>query len=575
MIRKLIGGKVLTIGILCVAMALVLWTASPVRAAGDVDQLKGEIQALEAQMKALQEKLSAIEKAAEKDKAQAEETKKRLDKAELHTATDKVSLGVELRSKAESLHYDDIRVAPGPFVNSFFTPATQGGFNGVTLAQARQAMAQMQAAGMIPPAEATDADNDIVFTNKFRLNMNAKVNDQLTFAGRLAAYKVWGDSTGVKFNGGSLGDVTFDGNTSSLPHGDTIRLERAYFNYKQDIGAVPINFSLGRRPSTDGPPMEYGEYGLEGGSPLATIINWQFDGASLNFGLEDVTGIPGAAFKLCYGVGFEGDWGNSYSLTDTEADVEDVHLFGFIATFFDNDQTSAVLNYAHAWDITDGFTGLTVMPFIVSKQDTNGDGAAEYNFAPNSGGFISRLEPSTNIGDWDAASLLFRTNFSDYFANIDAFLGLSWSHTDPSSISQNPYYELMGMGLLSSNGDLEARNGYGIYAGMLFPMPLDARLGLEYNWGSKYWFNFTGAEDSLVGSKLATRGSVYEAYYIQPIFSHNFFVKLGTQYYDYEYTGSGNPLGEPVKIDDATALDALNAVNDKVWTAYISATLRW
>lgn len=557
------------------AIAMAMWTSSPVRAASEVDDLKGEIKALEAQMKALQEKLTAIEAASEKSKAQQEEAKKRLDKAELHTSTDKVSLGVELRSKADSLHYDNIRMAPAPVVNSFFTPASLGGFNGVTLDQARQGLAQMKAYGMIPPAEASDADNDVIFTNKFRLNMNAKVNDQLSFAGRMAAYKVWGDSTEVKFNQGSLGDVIFDGNTSSLPHGDTIHLERAYFNYKKDIGAVPINFSLGRRPSTEGPGAEYGMYSLEGGSPLTTIINWQFDGASLNFGLEDVTGIPGAAFKLCYGVGFEGDWGNSYSLNDTRSDVEDVHLFGFIATLFNNDATSAELNYAHASDVTDGFTGLTVMPFVVSKQDTNGDGAAEYYFAPNSGGFITRMEPASNIGDWDAASVLLRSNFSEYFADIDAFLGLSWSHTDPSRISANPYYELMGMGLLSSNGELEDRDGYGIYAGMLFPMPLEARLGLEYNWGSKYWFNFTGAEDSLVGSKLAARGSVYEAYYIQPVYSKYFFVKIGGQYYDYEYTGSGNPLGAPVKIDDASALDALNAINDEVWTAYISATLRW
>ena len=369
--------------------------------------------------------------------------------------------------------------------------------------------------------------------------------------------------------------MTFDGNTSSLPHGDTLRLERAYFNYKNSIGSVPINFSVGRRPSTEGPPLEYAAYSLEAGSPLGTIINWQFDGASFSFGLEDATGIPGAAFKLCYGVGFEGDWGNSYSLANTGSDVEDVHMFGFIATLFDNDETSAVLNYAHAWDVTDGFTGLTVMPFIISREDRNGDGTNEYYFAPNSGGFISRMEPSTNIGDWDATSLLLRSNLSRFFGDIDVFLASSWSHTDPSQISKNPFYELMGQGLLSSNGNLEKHDGYSIYLGALFPMPYDARLGLEYNWGSKYWFNFTGAEDSLVGSKLAVRGQVYEAYYIQPIYKDNFFLKLGTQYYDYEYTGSGNPLGEPVKIDEATAFDALNAVIDEVWTAYLSATLRF
>ena len=105
-------------------------------------------------------------------------------------------------------------------------------------------------------------------------------------------------------------------------------------------------------------------------------------------------------------------------------------------------------------------------------------------------------------------------------------------------------------------------------------MPLEARLGLEYNWGSEYWFNMTGAEDTLEDSKLSTRGSVYEAYYIQPIIEDNFFLKLGGRYFDYEYTGSGYPLGAPVKIDDLKATDALFPVTDTMWNVYLSATIR-
>ena len=551
------------------ALLLLAVTAIPASAASSE-----ELELLKQQLKVLQERIEALETQEESKAEEIKEMDQRLNKTELHTATDKLALGVELRSRDDSVHYSNIQAAPAAVVGGFFA-APPNGFNGATQAQIQQAMAGMAAAGMVPPPDSYDADNDTLMTNRFRLEMKSKVNDNLSFAGRLAAYKAFGDSTGVKFNQGSLGDVTFDGNTSSLPHGDTIRLERAYFNYKNDWGIVPYNFSLGRRPSTDGPPLEYRNNSLEGGSPLASIINWQFDGASLNFGLEDATGIPGAALKLCYGVGFEGDWGNSYSLSSTQPDVDDVHMFGFISTLFDDDLTSLVLNYAHAWDITDGFTGLTVMPFIVSKQDTNGDGVPEYHFTQNSGGYISRLEPSTNIGDWDAASLMLRTNFSELFADVDFFITGSWSHTDPSRISQNPYYELMGQGLLSSNGVLESHDGYSIYAGAIAAMPYSGRLGFEYNWGSEYWFNFTGAEDSVIASKLAVRGSVYEAYYIQPIGSDNFFATLGTQFYDYDYTGSGNPLGAPVKISELNAFDALNPVIDEVWNIYLSATLRF
>ena len=530
---------------------------------------------LQQEVGALQEKIKKLEKENKWAADDIDYMSGRLDKAEMHTATDRISFSGEFRTEAHSIHYDNIRMADPALMGAFFTPVQNMGFNGATLPQIQQAMYQMAMAGMVPPAGTYDANNDIIYTNRLRLEMKSVVNSKLSVQGRLAAYKAFGDSTGVKFNQGSLGDVTFDGNTSSLPHGDTIHLERAYFVYSDEFGRLPVSLSVGRRPSTDGPPLEYRNNSLVGGSPMATIINWQFDGASLTFGLEELTGIPGASFKLCYGVGFEADWGNSTSLNYMRSDLEDVHLFGFITDLYDNGNTSLMFNYARAWEITDGFTGTSVMPFIVKKQDSNGDGEMEYVFEQNSGGFISRLEPMTNIGDWDAASLLLRTNLQDTLADIDFFLAGSWTHTDPSQISQNPFYEIMGMGLLSSNGDLEERDGYSVYAGALFPMPFDARLGLEYNWGSKYWFNFTGAEDSLIGSKLAVRGDVYEAYYIQPIMENSFFVKLGTQFYDYRYTGSGNPLGKPVRISETTSLDSINPVIDEVWNYYVSATVNF
>jgi len=548
---------------------ILLWIPGAGLAAADKD-----VEMLKKEIKTLKEKLEALEKDNSWNSEDIDYLSERLDEAEMHTATDKVSFGFDFRTRGESIHYNDLRMAPAPVINGFFTPPPNG-FNGATKNQIQQAMANMAQSGMIPPPDKYDADNDIIYTNRFRLEMKARVNRSLSFRGRMAAYKVFGDSTGVKFNQGSLGDVTLDGNTSSLPHGDTMHLERAYFVYKNELINMPISLSLGRRPSTQGPPLEYRNYSMVGGSPAATVINWQFDGASLTFGLERLTGIPGASFKLCYGVGFEKDWGNATSLNYSESDLEDVHMLGFISDLYDNGSTSLMFNYAHAWDVTDGFTGLTVMPFIVAPEDRNGDGTPEYYFNANNGGYISRLEPASNIGDWDAASLLLRSQVATPNAPVDWFLAASWSHTDPSKVSDNPFFNLMGMGLLSSNGELEERDGYSLYGGVICPMPFNARLGLEYNWGSKYWFNFTGAEDSLIGSKLAARGEVYEAYYIQPVMARNFFFKLGGQFYDYKYSGSGNPLGKPVKIDDASAFDTINPVVDEVWNAYLSATVRF
>ena len=58
-------------------------------------------------------------------------------------------------------------------------------------------------------------------------------------------------------------------------------------------------------------------------------------------------------------------------------------------------------------------------------------------------------------------------------------------------------------------------------------------------------------------SKLYTRGKVYEIYLIYDLPTGDAvskyaktFIRLGYQYYDYDYTYSGMWLGTPVKIED-------------------------
>ena len=79
-----------------------------------------------------------------------------------------------------------------------------------------------------------------------------------------------------------------------------------------------------------------------------------------------------------------------------------------------------------------------------------------------------------------------------------------------------------------------------------------------------------------MGSKLATRGHAAEAYYIFQV-NRNAFIKVGGIYYDYEYTGSGSPVGKPQKVDDVKAGTAysLMPVVDTAWDAYASMTMKW
>ncbi|MCX7990553.1 MAG: DUF3373 domain-containing protein [Proteobacteria bacterium] len=418
-----------------------------------------------------------------------------------------------------------------------------------------------------------DSNNDIMFTNRLRVNLDSKVSDNLSFSGRLAMYKTWADASGVKFYNGNMNTMNMDGNDVSVPTDDLLKVERAYFVYKNRWGKVDWHLSFGRRPATDGPPLELKANSEVGGSPLAHIINWQFDGASWGFELEELTGIPGASFKLCYGVGFESGVGNSYSLT-SQNNVKDVHMLGFIAKLYDNKNTKVAVNYAHAFDITDGFTGTVIMPFTINALDIDGNGVFdEYYLNPNWGGYVSRMQPTANIGSMDMVNVLYQSKVKD----INYFVSLALSNTNPDGRSMNPMMQFMGQdALLNDNGEQKSRTGYSVWAGIKAPVTVTkGQLGLEYNHGSKYWLNFTGAEDNVVGSKIAVRGDVYEVYYIQPITGKNFFLTLGAQLYDYDYTNSGSPLGAPKKISDVNALDSLMPVADKINVYYASLTYRF
>ena len=110
--------------------------------------------------------------------------------------------------------------------------------------------------------------------------------------------------------------------------------------------------------------------------------------------------------------------------------------------------------------------------------------------------------------------------------------------------------------------------GYAYWVGGRYTLPLASKpkIGVEYNHGDENWFNFTsGAND--VTNKLATRGDAFEVYYIQPINRYS-FLRLGAQYIDYDYTGSGTPMtgtkivngtkSNPMDPTSSPALDKLS-----------------
>src|SRR5262249_5704862 len=161
---------------------------------------------------------------------------------------------------------------------------------------------QQQLFGMLMPSTFKSAYNDntdSLFTNRLRLKFDAKIADNISFTGRLSMYKVFGDSTGVQVFNGQPTSLNIDGTTTGVPNSDQLRVERAYFSWN-NIGGSKLYLSIGRRPSTEGPPLNYRQDELRGGTPSGSLIDYQFDGITLGYRLTDKM-----VWRLCWGGGGE------------------------------------------------------------------------------------------------------------------------------------------------------------------------------------------------------------------------------------------------------------------------------
>ncbi|MCT8867768.1 DUF3373 domain-containing protein [Shewanella xiamenensis] len=529
---------------------------------------------------------------------QLDELNSRVDKTERHTSLDRLEITGDFRTKAHSLHYRDVVWNPAIKVdfNDFGAKAMSGAFGmpndpNSPLGQMMQANPDLAAAfqngmlqGVMPYVLAQqhiqDIDNDIFYTTRLRLNLKAKVWDNVSFAGRLSMYKNWGDSTGVQVFD-SWRSFTMDGTSSGNTSGDWLRVERAYFDWK-NINGSEFYLSIGRRPSTYGPPSHYRENELRGGTPSGHLVNFNFDGATLGYNLGEITGIEGQVVRFCYGQGFESQWGNGEMFGDIV--TKDTHLGGFNIDAINDGTNFLQFTLFGAKDVNDGFKGTMAFPTQLAgifAPTMYQDMQKFDNF-----NFVTRVQPSGVIGDMYLGGIGFAREEAN---DIKWFASLGWTRAEPNGnagmfggmLSDAIFEaELNSTGteiimVPKTSDDTETKDGYGIYVGIQIPAPY-GKFGLEYNYGSKYWTPFTQAQDDPIGSKLATRGHVGEAYYIFDI-NPKMFIKLAGLYYDYEYTGSGTPVGAPQKIDEVLAGSAYSMlpVVDKAFDVNASLTINF
>jgi hypothetical protein len=158
------------------------------------------------------------------------------------------------------------------------------------------------------------------------------------------------------------------------------------------------------------------------------------------------------------------------------------------------------------------------------------------------GPIVTRFSPSANLGDFDIASLLLARQDGPF----DWFVSGSWSKSRPAEGVTGPFG-----GLLSDPFENpESQTGSMYYVGARYNFDNDlTKIGLEWNKGSRYWFNFAPSQDDVIAPKTSTRGTVWEGYLTHRI-TRKFVMKLAYINYAFDYSGSGWHVGAPKELGD-------------------------
>ena len=390
-------------------------------------------------------------------------------------------------------------------------------------------------------ADGSKASNDAFMTNRFWLNMNWSATENLSFTGQMAYNKAFGARSGAEM----APYETFDWIANENAYDDTLRIRSAYFLYRNDTffeSEIPWTFSIGRRPATNGHLVSLRDDDKEA-SPMGHTINVEFDGLSSKFSFSNW--VDGMYLKICAGRGMS-NAAPKFS-TSPYAEVENgtanpnIDLIGFIFSPYNNGQYSLSTQYYYASNLIDA---VDAMDPSQGMQTVGGMHSFTANIALN------------GIGN----------EINDYLDDSVFFISGAVSATDPKNSQRMLYSEFNMDGTQNEAG--ESKTGYSAWVGLQMPsfMTEEGRWGLEYNYGSQYWRSITYGEDTNIGSKLAARGSAYEAYFTEYLVEDILSLQVRYTYVDYDYSGSngffGSSTGAAIQISDIASAPMASQVVD-------------
>lgn len=405
--------------------------------------------------------------------------------------------------------------------------------------------------------------NDTLWTNRFRLNMRVKATENVEFKARLAMYKAWGMETTP--TGLGAGYPIWDGNSTRQPSDNALRVDRAFVNWN-NIGGAPVWFSIGRRPTTDGPPAQFRMGNNQRMATPVPYMDWPFDGISMGYAYRWGSEAMGTGrIRFCYGRAFEDGL-----KTDSNNAMDDMDFAGI---------SWDLMKKGNRFINIQSFMAFNVFNYPSFQSDFVNYGAP---FPPDQGGFGQQLE----LGNILHTSAVYQ----DKMADVNFFAVGGWSRTDPNHngmfndfAGMGAAQKMAGMGMspqmiggalaqmgLEGAPHTDSEDGYSVYLGARYDIDsVGLKLGAEWNYGSQYWIAMNPGHDDMYMGKLATRGNVFEVYGIYDLPTGEAiskyaktFIRLGYQHYEYDYSGYNDWYMKPYDLDDSAELGYLKQVNE-------------
>jgi hypothetical protein len=470
--------------------------------------LNVKVEAMEEEITSLKAQLSANDKLIKKVKKlekKVNKNKKTITAVKMHDAFDNVKFGLDFRSGIDFVSAVDKKG------NYFYDidPKTK-----------KQVVVDGKKV-FLPSG--TKRSNDIL-SSRLELSMMSSPTSKISFRGKFGINSLWGSN--VNYTDPSF--KIWQG--SSRPTNNEFKLKEGYVLYSADND---ISYSIGRRPSSEGFLANHRNNSSKPNSPLAHITDMEVDAIMVRLG-ESYTKATGSYVKIVYGRAHDAasSYANSMYLGDStlskgdeEVIDQEVDFFGFLGNIY-NDGTYKLMGQH--------------MVILNSKgaKDLDGDGAydstKDIEKAGSGKAWVSAL--SLEVSGLDMID-----EDSDVLADTIVFASIAQSHYKP-----NDGYTMLGT--------TEETKGHSIWLGATFPdlITEDGKFGIEYNHGSKNWTPFTWAEDTISGSKIATRGDATEVYWNTKIGGFDYLTaQVRYTHVQHDYTPNQKCQGwiKPVAVD--------------------------